>query len=54
MIVVSDFNQYPEVMHLKTINAGAVTGVLSEIFGRFGNPQTLKTDNASPPSKAIA
>ena len=45
LIVVDYFSRYPEALKLPTTSAAVVIATLKSIFGRFGIPKTVVSDN---------
>ena len=48
MVVIDDYSRYPVVEKLMNIKADTVTVRLENIFGIFGIPSVIKTDNGAP------
>lgn len=45
LLVVDSFSKWPEIIPTKRITTAATISSLRKIFGRFGMPEVLVTDN---------
>jgi len=48
MVVICDYCRYPVVEKLNSVSAQAVIPLLERIFGLFGIPNVVRSDNGSP------
>ena len=48
LVVIDDYSRYPEVEPVTTTSGRVAINKLSNIFARFGLPETVRTDNGPP------
>lgn len=53
LIMVDSYSKWPEVIKMKNITSTATISALKEIFARFGNPDTLVSDNGTQFTAAL-
>ncbi|PIO71477.1 integrase core domain protein [Teladorsagia circumcincta] len=47
LVVVDAYSKWPEILQMNSISTSATIKAMRRIFARFGNPQSLVTDNGT-------